>query len=329
MEQLEDTYDIISVVATGTTGDVFKGRNRNSGVVVGIKRIRKIQGRPDLGFPQNVMNEIKSMRDICNDNVIRLLDVIPSNREEYVVDLVLDYCEYDLEAIILNMTLSNVQVRCYMRQIVLALSAMKQHNWLHRDMKPANVFITHANVVKIGDFGLAKAMKGRKGLTSEVITIWYRPPELLMGCCDYGYEVDVWSAGCILYEMITGHVLFRSSENREILEMKEIFMKCGRPDEELWKKWESYPQCEAFKGIKVGGVANLRAYLDNDSRLPANSEMAKDLLTQMLRLDGSKRISISDMLQHPFICQGSENFSSEKVPRLDLPESHQRTRGRK
>jgi serine/threonine protein kinase len=94
----------------------------------------------------------------------------------------------------------------------LALCLLAEHQWIHRDLKPANILITPGNIVKLADFGLAKKIEGAQhaAMTSEVVTIWYRPPELLMGCQDYGPEIDIWSAGCILYEMLTRNVLFQA-----------------------------------------------------------------------------------------------------------------------
>lgn len=317
---LTDGYDIISPIGSGTCGEVFKGRERATGDLVAIKKIKNLN--PGVGFPPNTMRELKLLKQIHHENIIRLRDVIPTNLPDSFVYLIFDYCEYDLEAVLHHKKLSYKEVRCYMRQIVLALEALGHHGWMHRDLKPANLFITPDNVVKLGDFGLARQCQS-KDLTSEVITIWYRPPELLMGCQDYGPEVDVWSAGCILYEMMTQRVLFPSMGD-SVTEMTKIFETCGYPDEEVWEKWKAYPSSAMFRGIKTGSDANFSSFLDKN--LKDDSGLAKDLIQKMLQFDASKRCSVQELLDHPFICSGVDEFLPANMPPMTLEEMHQNMR---
>ena len=314
---LEEGYDIIAIIGKGTCGDVYKGREKATGDIVAIKKIKNLN--PGVGFPPNTIREIKLLKQIQHENIIKLRNVIPTNSADSVVYLIFDYCEYDLEALEHHKKLSLKQVRCYMRQILLALDALEKHGWMHRDLKPANLFITPGNVMKLGDFGLARQIQN-KDLTSEVITIWYRPPELLMGCHDYGTEVDVWSAGCILYEMLTGRVLFRSMGDA-VMAMTAIFQVCGYPSEDVWEQWKAYPSSEMFKSIKRSGDTKFADFLDQN--LKGEYGLAKDMLQKMIQYDASKRSSISELLQHPFVSEGLEGFLPAKLPRLALEEMHQ------
>jgi serine/threonine protein kinase len=202
------------------------------------------------------------------------------------------------------------------------LCVLAEHQWIHRDLKPANILITPGNVVKLADFGLAKQLDPgqRAKLTSKVLTIWYRPPELLMGCQDYGPEIDVWSAGCILYEMLTRNVLFQSMSNEAAQEIDTIFTIHGFPTREVWEASEHMPDSAAFRQPKYYATAIFSDFLD--TRLPPQSELAKDLLIRMLEYDSSKRISPSDVLSHPYIQTNSEEIMPDRIPPLKFADMH-------
>lgn len=332
-KNLED-YDLISIIGTGTCGDVYKGRLKKTGDLVAIKKI-KIH-RLDFGFPMNSMREIKvlqQMKEIKQqDTIIRLREIATSKTTiSSEVFLVFDYCEYDLEALLRFSKLTFDQSQCYMKQIITGLSYVHRNGWIHRDLKPANIFVMRNNHIKIGDFGLARSFREsiERPFTSEVITIWYRPPELLMGCKKYGCEVDVWSIGCILYEMLTREVLFRSMSDNKMQEMEIIFSICGFPDDSIWEKWAEYPESHLFRNMK-SKPGNLSQYLDK--KLPSECAQAKDLIMKMLRYDPSSRITIQEALNHPYMSGAS--LAPESLKQLAIEEMHQnmaveqRARGR-
>jgi serine/threonine protein kinase len=319
MALLEDRYDRVSTTSNGTCGEVFKGRDRQSGDIVAMKRIKTLH--PDSGFPMNSMREIKILRDLRHPNIVHLRGVHTS-RDQTSVYLVFDYCEYDLAALLIATSLTALQVRCYLRQIFLALCLLAEHQWIHRDLKPANILITPANIVKLADFGLAKKIEGAQpvGLTSEVVTIWYRPPELLMGCQDYGPEIDIWSAGCILYEMLTRNVLFQSVSNEAAQEIDAIFKIHGFPTPDVWQSWEHLPESAVFRRRQYETTVIFSDFLE--ARLPPQSDLAKDLLIRMLEYDSRKRISPTDVLKHPYVQENSEEIMPDRIPRLKFAEMH-------
>jgi serine/threonine protein kinase len=303
-------------MAFGTCSDVFKGRCRESGELVAMKRIKV--HRQDYGFPVNTIREIKSLRTLRHQNIVRLRSIVTGR--DQAVYLVFDYCEYDLAALLIACSLSELQIRCYIRQIFIALRHLSDNRWMHRDLKPANILITQANVVKLADFGLAKQLDGVRptGLTNEVITIWYRPPELLLGADSYGTEIDIWSAGCIFYEIITRTVLFPTAADNVALEIESIFTVHGFPGPDVWKVWEKFPAAASFRQRRFPGGADFAEYLDR--HLPPRSELAKDLIIRMLEYDSAKRISIGAILAHPYIVM--EAVAPEALPILTLAETH-------
>jgi serine/threonine protein kinase len=142
-----------------------------------------------------------------------------------------------------------------------------------------------------------------------------------MGCQDYGPEIDVWSAGCILFEMLTRKVLFQSMSNEAAQEIDAIFKIHGFPTPEIWKLWEGLPDAAVFRQPRYQTKAIFADFLQ--AKLPPQSEMAKDLIIRMLEYDARKRISPNDVLAHPYIVEQSELILPEKIPGLTFAEMHQ------
>jgi serine/threonine protein kinase len=134
------------------------------------------------------------------------------------------------------------RVRSYMLQLLTGLAHMHARGWVHRDLKTANLLVTAGNVVKIADFGLAKPLEPGREMTPRVVTLWYRSPELLFQDRSAGPGVDVWSAGCIFGELLTGREVFVGRD--ELAQLHAIYKLCGVPDTATWP-----------------GLAQLQAYI--------------------------------------------------------------------
>lgn len=151
--------------------------------------------------------------------------------------LVMEYVEYDLLGLLksarmnYSKCLSIDAVRYIAYQLFSALAYLHKHNIIHRDLKSANILISANCEVKLADFGLSRCIGNimKNEYTSRVITLWYRPPELILGSTYYGPEVDIWSAGCILGELLSGDTLFPNYNNNEYVQLQLIFRKCGYP----------------------------------------------------------------------------------------------------
>ncbi|TYG60306.1 hypothetical protein ES288_D07G058200v1 [Gossypium darwinii] len=138
------------------------------------------------------------------------------------------------------------KVKCYMKQLLSGLEHCHNQGVLHRDIKGSNLLIDNEGILKIADFGLATFYdpEQKKPLTSRVVTLWYRPPELLLGATYYGVGVDLWSAGCILAELISGKPIMPG--RTEVEQLHKIFKLCGSPSEQYWKK-SKLPNATLFK----------------------------------------------------------------------------------
>lgn len=211
-----------------------------------------------------------------------------------------DFCEHDLAGLLsnVNVKFSLGEIKKVMQQLLNGLYFIHSNKILHRDMKAANILITKNGVLKLADFGLARAFSINKNgqqnrYTNRVVTLWYRPPELLLGERNYGPPVDMWGAGCIMAEMWTRSPIMQG--NTEQHQLNLISQLCGSITPEVWpdvEKLELYPKLELAKGHKRKVKERLKAYVKDPYAL--------DLLDKLLTLDPSKRIDSDSALNHDF-----------------------------
>lgn len=228
--------------------------------------------------------------------------------------MVFEYMDHDLTGLMdtPSVRFTESQVKCYMVQLLKGLEYCHRHEVLHRDIKGSNLLIDNNGNLKIADFGLARPYgeQGRK-YTNRVITLWYRPPELLMGANEYGPSVDMWSVGCLLAELLTRKPLFPGKHEPEQLE--RIFHIVGSPTEKTWSNWRSLPQARMVSDSRTYPAQLERYYkkVANTHGAP-KSDAVIDLLTCMLKLDPEKRITATEALGHkwfqeePYACRKDE-----------------------
>lgn len=225
--------------------------------------------------------------------------------------------------------LSFKHILSYIKQLLMSLKVCQNNAVVHRDLKPANLFITRRNVLKLGDFGLARKIATDRSdpnvyYTSNVITLYYRPPELLMHCTRYGHEVDIWSVGCIIYEMMTRRALFKSSgyskdeDKKNIEQLQAIFSICGTPDKTEWPEFFSYKGSEMFSSVLPN---RLREHLE--ATIPEEYAESVDLLMRMLQLNPEKRISAEEAVMDPWIAKFRDELEPSRLNPIEFGELHQ------
>ncbi|KAG1782196.1 kinase-like domain-containing protein [Suillus placidus] len=287
-----DRYAKIEKVGEGTYGVVYKARDVTTNQIVALKKIRL--EAEDEGVPSTAIREISLLKELKDDNIVRLLDIVHAEQKLY---LVFEFLDVDLKRYMENANTSGTPIaigiiKRFTHQLNAGLLYCHSHRILHRDLKPQNLLIDKKNNLKLADFGLARAFGiPMRTYTHEVVTLWYRAPEVLLGSRHYSTAIDMWSVGCIFAEMVMrGSPLFPGDS--EIDQIFKIFRILGTPSEETWP-----------------GVTQLPDYKDTFPRwskqelksvVPNLDEQGLDLLAHTLTYDTAKRISAKRALNHPY-----------------------------
>jgi cyclin-dependent kinase 12/13 len=312
-------------VGAGTYGQVWKAQeahnesNQAPHPTVALKRIR--MEAENEGFPITAIREIKILKQLKNlPNIIDLREVVVSNEKEVegaAVYLVFEYMDHDLSGLLeqdgFKAMMTTGQIKCYMRQLLNGLMYLHKANILHRDIKTANLLINNKGELKLADFGLARPLLNANTnpkYTNRVITLWYRPPELLLGAVQYGPAIDVWSAGCVLAELLDKRSPFQASKT-EAEQIDLIWRLVGAPTPETWPDVERLPLFSTMKP-KRAFPSTLKSRYG-----PAHGEETVSLLTSLLCLNPASRISAEESLDHDF-------FFSDPLPLdpADVPPYH-------
>ncbi|XP_028756523.1 probable serine/threonine-protein kinase At1g09600 isoform X2 [Neltuma alba] len=240
-----DSYEKLEKIGQGTYSSVYRARDLETNKIVALKKVRFANMDPES--VRFMAREIIVLRRLDHPNVMKL-DGIITSRVSGSLYLVFEYMEHDLAGLAATpgIKFTEGQIKCYMQQLLRGIEHCHSHGVLHRDIKGSNLLIDKNGNLKIGDFGLATFFEPSKAqvLTSRVVTLWYRPPELLLGATNYGVAVDLWSAGCILAELFAGKPIMPG--RTEVEQLHKIFKLCGSPSEEYWKK-SKLPHATIFK----------------------------------------------------------------------------------
>jgi cyclin-dependent kinase 2 len=285
-----ENYEKVEKIGEGTYGVVYKARNIRDDGMVALKRIRLDQD--EEGVPSTAIREISLLKELRHENVVSLLEVIHQETKLY---LVFEYLDLDLKKHMdssPHISNDRMVIKGYVYQLCAGIAFCHAHRVLHRDLKPQNLLIDKStNKLKLADFGLARAFGiPVRAYTHEVVTLWYRAPEILLGVRHYSTPVDVWSIGCIFAEMINHGPLFAGDS--EIDELFKIFQVLGTPTEETWPNVSELPDYQ--EGFPKWSAKPW------ESLCPALDEDGVDLLREMLQYVPERRITAKAAMQHPY-----------------------------
>ncbi|PSS07946.1 Serine/threonine-protein kinase [Actinidia chinensis var. chinensis] len=243
-----DSFEKLEKIGQGTYSSVFRARDLGTGRIVALKKVRFDNFEPES--VRFMAREIMILRRLDHPNIIKLEGLI-SSRLSCSIYLVFEYMEHDISGLLScpDIKFSEAQVKCYMKQLLSGLDHCHSRGVMHRDIKGANLLVNNEGVLKVADFGLANFCSSgpsghRPPLTSRVVTLWYRPPELLLGSTDYGASVDLWSVGCVFAELLVGRPILQG--RTEVEQLHKIFKLCGSPPDDYWKK-SKLPHATLFK----------------------------------------------------------------------------------
>ncbi|XP_077216076.1 protein IMPAIRED IN BABA-INDUCED STERILITY 1-like [Tasmannia lanceolata] len=240
-----DSFEKLEKIGQGTYSSVFRARDIDTGKIVALKKVRFDNFEPES--VRFMAREILILRRLDHPNVVKLEGLITS-RLSCSIYLVFEYMDHDLAGLSScpDINFGESQVKCYMRQLLSGLEHCHSRGIMHRDIKGSNLLVNNEGILKMADFGLANFFNAghRQPLTSRVVTLWYRPPELLLGSTDYGASVDLWSVGCVFAELLLGKPILQG--RTEVEQLHKIFKLCGSPPDEYWRK-SKWPHGTIFK----------------------------------------------------------------------------------
>ena len=232
-----DRYEKLNHIEEGSYGVVFRAKESETGEIVAVKRLKMDKERD--GFPITSLREITTLMAARHPHVVNIREVVMGDvlTDVYIV---MDFVEHDLKSLLEDMREPFLQseVKTLMLQLCSAVAHMHLNWILHRDLKTSNLLMTNRGEMKIADFGLARYYsKPVEHMTELVVTLWYRAPELLFGTKKYSTEIDMWSVGCIMAELLLKEPLFQGKSEIDQLIKVCIWQLVKANGVDYWHDW--------------------------------------------------------------------------------------------
>jgi mitogen-activated protein kinase 15 len=314
-----ERYEILKKLGRGAYGIVWKVVDKRTKKTVALKKVfEAFQNSVDA---QRTYREVMYLQELNgHTNIVRLMSIIRAynNRDLY---LVFEYMETDLHAVIKAKILQPIHKQFVFYQLLKALKYIHTADLIHRDLKPSNLLINSECLIKVADFGLARSIAtkddGNMPVVSDyVATRWYRAPEILLGSQAYNKSVDMWSAGCILAELISGKVLFTGKSTLNQVEL--IIELLGFPNNEDIESVGSPLAWNILSNIKSKKTKSVTQMFGSEGK------DALDLLRKLLSFNPNKRLTVVEALNHPYVknfhCEEDE-IVCKKVIKLPLDDN--------
>ena len=304
---------------------MFKAIDKKTKETVALKKL--FGAFRDDTDSQRTFREVMLLQELNgHNNIIRLLNVIKAENDLDLY-LIFDYMEADLFNVIRARILEDIHKKYIIYQTLKALKFIHSADIIHRDLKPSNIFINADSRVKLGDFGLARTLhSGKNGfggiITDYVATRWYRAPEMLLGSVDYGKPIDMWSVGCILYELIVGKPLLTGRSTKEMISL--MFEITGFPDRkeynEVKNEYEIPLEYENLLSEKFKKKKSIKSLVSGY----CNDPQAIDLMTKLLQFNPKNRPTAEQALEHPYVSafhDPSEEIVCDRKIRIPLDDT--------
>ncbi|XP_022913440.1 cyclin-dependent kinase 5 homolog isoform X3 [Onthophagus taurus] len=299
-----EAYIKLEQLGEGSYATVYKGYSTLKNQVVALKEIRL---QEEEGAPFTAIREASLLKELKHANIVTLHDIVHTNE---TLTFVFEYVHTDLSQYLERhgRGLDPRNVKLFLFQLLRGLAYCHKRRVLHRDVKPQNLLISEMGELKLADFGLARAKSVPSHTYShEVVTLWYRPPDVLLGSTEYSTSLDMWGVGCIFVEMIIGTAIFPGLRDTYD-QLDKIFKVLGTPTEEDWPGVTRLP---GYKAHKLGKYQprKLGLYWPRLHDVVQGETMA----TALLQLDPQHRIGADQAMTHQY-------FSGLPKKLLELPD---------
>ena len=312
-------FTLAERIGQGAFGEVFRACDPHNGAIVALKKIRL--RRIEDGLPINAFRELRALQELCHPHVVQLIEVVADGAH---VVLVMEYMASDLAHIIAAArgSLPAAAIKAFAQMMFRGLEHIHSHRMVHRDIKPSNLLVSAAGQLKLADFGLARPLGAAEvelqtaahpaqapaaaaaapaaaraaadwpQYSHQVQTRWYRAPEILFGAHEYDSAIDMWGAGTVLGEMLTGAPLFAGQN--DIDQIYRVLQVLGTPTQESWPGHELLPDYSKISFPRMDPVG---------TQLLLGGQLACkacELVAALLLWDPSRRLCARAALRHTF-----------------------------
>lgn len=286
--------DLVKKVGAGAYGLVASFENTKTSERIAIKKLTN--AFEDLVDGRRILREIKLLRQLDHDNIIRILDMFPPKSPDFQdIYIVTDLMETDLHKVIYSkQPLTEEHHQYFLHQILRGLVYLHGANVVHRDIKPSNLLVNKNCDLKICDFGLARVLSSADednlGRTDYVVTRWYRAPEVVLLASEYTVSIDIWAVGCIMCELIARKPMFAGRDHLD--QIKKIVSVLGTPSEDdlAWLPRNGSAMAFLKKCVPAPKVNWVDFF-------PGASANAAEVIEAMLHFDPTKRATVQNVLR--------------------------------
>ncbi|CAO3638130.1 unnamed protein product [Mucor fragilis] len=286
-----EDFEKLNRVGEGTYGVVYRVVDKKTKQIVALKKIR--MERETDGMPVSSLREISILKRMRHQNIVNVTDVAVGPRLESIF-LVMEYCEQDLGSLLdmVPTPYTPSEIKCLMLQLLKGLEYCHSHSIIHRDLKMSNLLLTSSGLLKIADFGLARTLSlPGKPMTPNVVTLWYRAPEVLFGDSNYTTAIDLWSAGCIMGELMQHKPLLPGNTEQAQLDM--IVKLLGSPNDTIWPGFSKLPSAKML-------ILPKQSFSNIKEVFPRYSENTLALLAGLLTYNPRSRFNVKQAMAHPY-----------------------------